>query len=735
MVVLPKISVIIPVYNTGKYIKQILSSIKVQNCDDIEIICIDDASTDNSLIILKELKKDFKNLYIIENEKNLGVGSTRNIGVLKSKGKYIWFIDSDDNIELNSISTIKNYIDCDPDILIFNINVFDCQKEKFLNNSWYNNFNNLVDENLRYRIIEYDCYKKFIYFINMTLHNKIIKREILLNNNLYFSNLKYYEDGYFLLQCYSKKPKLMFINDRLHTYNINREQSATTVIKDKTLKELGFYNTIGKVFLFIYDNLKTQDAELFVNFFYFFVRSWYVKCKAFEKNYFLKNINKKTLEIKKVIGEDKINNIYYYNLFFKNINSLKNIKLYEDNTVYHFINSFGLTLFRSKKNTKISMFRIFEIPIFTKRIQNDKTQIKILGLPIFRNRCNENIYMFRIFEIPIFTKRIQNDKTQIKILGLPIFRNRCNENIYMFRIFEIPIFTKRILNNVKIYKIIGIPVFKIKKTIELDVSKIISTIKEENRILEYRLKSHYENLIGCYKQHSLVFSKYRNIYKNNEVVILGSGPTLKYYKKDPNKIYIGCNRVFRDFELDFLFMADYEGVKSYINELANISNNTKIFFGFNMFDNYKHDKYHWKNKLRIPNSFLTLNNVDFYYINRDLDSSYTREIFDDISIYPLSDFYTIAHHAFHFALFTGAKKIYIVGCDSSYNGYYDGANQNLQWSTDFKIIINGWKKFKKFADIYYPATQIISINPIGLKGIFHDEYTEEFLLNTKDNNG
>ena len=94
-----KVSIIIPVYNNSKYLRDCLNSVLKQTLDNIEIIAIDDYSTDDSFTILKEYQNKYpKKLKIIRNNKNMGVGYTRNLGISMSTGKYIGFVDGDDYI-------------------------------------------------------------------------------------------------------------------------------------------------------------------------------------------------------------------------------------------------------------------------------------------------------------------------------------------------------------------------------------------------------------------------------------------------------------------------------------------------------------------------------------------------------------------------------------------------------------------------------------------------------------
>lgn len=115
---MPKISVIIPVYNAENYLKRCLDSVCNQTLQDIEIICINDFSTDNSLLILNKYSQDFTNLKIINLTKNCGESLARNTGISFSKGEYLAFVDNDDEIDLNFYEILYNKAkDSDLDIV------------------------------------------------------------------------------------------------------------------------------------------------------------------------------------------------------------------------------------------------------------------------------------------------------------------------------------------------------------------------------------------------------------------------------------------------------------------------------------------------------------------------------------------------------------------------------------------------------------------------------------------
>jgi len=119
-----KVSVVIPVYNTGDYLHATVASICGQTLSDIEIICINDGSTDNSLDILKEWAEKDERISVWMHE-NAGVSCTRNAGVQLAKGEYIYFMDSDDTLVENALEVLVTKADADKlDIVYFDADVF-----------------------------------------------------------------------------------------------------------------------------------------------------------------------------------------------------------------------------------------------------------------------------------------------------------------------------------------------------------------------------------------------------------------------------------------------------------------------------------------------------------------------------------------------------------------------------------------------------------------------------------
>ena len=136
-----KVSVIIPIYNVEKYIEGCLQSICKQTLKDIEIICVNDGTPDNSMKIVEKLAKKDKRIIII-NKENGGQSSARNLGIEKAKGKYVYFIDSDDQLKENALEVLYNRMEEDDLVTLFfdAENIYESEEIKeasFFNASYY----------------------------------------------------------------------------------------------------------------------------------------------------------------------------------------------------------------------------------------------------------------------------------------------------------------------------------------------------------------------------------------------------------------------------------------------------------------------------------------------------------------------------------------------------------------------------------------------------------------------
>ncbi len=231
-----------------------------------------------------------------------------------------------------------------------------------------------------------------------------------------------------------------------------------------------------------------------------------------------------------------------------------------------------------------------------------------------------------------------------------------------------------------------------------------------------------QNITTAYL-HQKVFPKYKNIYQGKVIVLCGAGPSLSKYNPIKEAVHIALNRafLFEKVKFDYIFAQDWRGISHITEELRNYNGNNCIkFLGTQ----------NGLKELEIPESFVaTIKHERFMtdtYKNRVMKKS---KFAFDLSTQPLGNFSTIALPAMQFILWTNPSKVYIVGCDSAPVGHYDG----VVLDSDRKSMLNGvygriveeWKELKEFAAVHYPDTEIISVNPVGLRGIFKDIYTKE----------
>ena len=208
----PLISIIIPIYNAEKYLKECLNSVINQTYENIEIVAVNDGSTDSSLHILQDYAKKDKRIKVYIKEKG-GVSNTRNFALEKAKGEYIMFVDSDDYLSNNNVI----------EELANNINGYDIIR--FGN---YNLANNkLIEDKEVYKLK--DEYQSGIVFINTTLSNiytygwylwKYIYSKDLWKD-ISFPEGRIFEDTYTIYKTILKAKKIKTLTTPIYTYRYN----------------------------------------------------------------------------------------------------------------------------------------------------------------------------------------------------------------------------------------------------------------------------------------------------------------------------------------------------------------------------------------------------------------------------------------------------------------------------------------------------------------------------------
>lgn len=227
-----KYSVIIPVYNVEKYIKRCVKSILSQRYNDLEIILIDNGSTDCSGSICDIYANEYANISVYHIE-NHGVGSARNFGLSKARGEFIYFVDSDDYLVGNLFAEFEDKLAPDLDLLVF---------------SYYNSFEQEMTERNRTKkcLPHSGLYDKndfikiftdlFLSDMLYTVWNKFYRRAFLIENNISFEKYELGEDVRFNLNVYRNVTKVYLSQESYYVYVIGRKGSAMSGYNPKRLQ-------------------------------------------------------------------------------------------------------------------------------------------------------------------------------------------------------------------------------------------------------------------------------------------------------------------------------------------------------------------------------------------------------------------------------------------------------------------------------------------------------------------
>lgn len=243
-----KLSIVIPVYNVENHIYRCLKSILNQNVKTslYEIIIVDDETPDNSINIIKENFINIENIKIIS-QQNKGLGGARNTGILNSNGKYVWFIDSDDDIPDNILKKILEELTTESDIYTFNYNKI--SESKTLKQISYKN-----------ELLNIKGCDIVSFFLISQVWKNIYKKDFLLRNKLLFTEHFLHEDGEFNMRAVTLADKITYKNIVIYNYYTNNQFSITNNIKIKNQQDLLSYIASAES-LKSKNNLDTKQRE------------------------------------------------------------------------------------------------------------------------------------------------------------------------------------------------------------------------------------------------------------------------------------------------------------------------------------------------------------------------------------------------------------------------------------------------------------------------------------------
>jgi len=272
-----KVSIIVPVYNTENYLKKCLDSLVNQTLENIEILIVNDGSTDNSQKIIDEYKELYSNKIKIFNKSNGGLSDARNFAIPHTTGEYIGFVDSDDYIELDMFEKMYALAKTK------NLDLVEC------------NFNWEYPNKIKIDYgIDYLEKKDFFLFGRVMVCNKLFKTSIIKDNNITFSKSLNYEDIEFFYNLIPYINNYSLINNSFYHY-IQRDNS---IINNQTKKTADIFIILNNIINFyksnnLFDIYKTELEYLYIRFLLgsSFLRIVKIKNKNLRKELLNKSIN------------------------------------------------------------------------------------------------------------------------------------------------------------------------------------------------------------------------------------------------------------------------------------------------------------------------------------------------------------------------------------------------------------------------------------------------------------
>ncbi len=244
-----KISIIIPVYNSERYLAKCLDSLVAQTLRNIEIICVNDGSTDSSTEILSDYSKRHKNIIVL-NQKNQGTGVARQAGIIASTGEYVGFVDNDDFVDPRMYERLYDKAKkTDSDMVL-------CSYYKYQDGKSYpKNINFPTDKEIYPALEIQNLYAS--YFVWATIQ----RRSLFDKYNITIPKIASAEDTSHYLQVLASSKKVAFVRENLYYYRENLQSFSKT----KNQQALGFFEAMKVTEDFLINNDFYKDYENIFN--------------------------------------------------------------------------------------------------------------------------------------------------------------------------------------------------------------------------------------------------------------------------------------------------------------------------------------------------------------------------------------------------------------------------------------------------------------------------------------
>lgn len=327
---------------------------------------------------------------------------------------------------------------------------------------------------------------------------------------------------------------------------------------------------------------------------------------------------------------------------------------------------------------------------------------------IIRRKTQKNHSFTRVLGIKLFEQERKANTLCKRFIGIPYTQEVCAGAVTKIYHFGIRCASRETIGEREVSRILGIR-YKTKT-----IPRSHPPFAEDMRTIQIVAQAN-----AITHTHRETFLKYKGCHCGKDVVLFASGPTLNYFEPLEGSISVGVNKTcaFDKVHFDYLFFHDYCHPQAReIFKLFNLYKGAKKFYGI-VLDYGRHD---WI----VPESYAIRDKAERYYVIPHWKFPPVRLTYD-IAHEPLSCPGSISFAAMQFILWTNPRRVYLVGHDVSAS-YFDGSISQTT-SDAIYCITQGWIKIEEFRKIYYPETEIISVNPVGLRGMFKDMYTRSYL--------
>ena len=670
------VSIIIPIYNAKENLGRCLDSITEQTLLDIEIILIDDGSDDGSQFLCDKYAQKDSRIKVVHTE-HKGTASACNLGINISNGKYIGFVNPYDWVEKQMFGHLYNLSLKSKADVVTSPYYLHKQNGEIVINDDVNSINarSLFDKKLTNKFAITGFYlKSHVYCCS------IYKKDFLTDNKITFNpNNKSNQSLAFLFLVYCHMSVFYITRASFyHHFEYVDTDDNSFIRATELLNEHLYISEIIEKYSIPSNLAQIEIAKLFLD----INRQLKEGCSSFKQR---KEYLCKASPI--------------FNKYIKFFNANTYLSKYEKKQLINYAEHPEIAAILNRYNIHMKILRY----LFNIQIKKKVSYIRIFNFPIvFIKRTNEyrtcNIFNIPIRRIRKTTEAPGKIKTRYHYIGIPLLKRIDTQE------------------EIKLY-FAGVRVYK-KINIQAQLTAIIHRLNQLPDEIHMSYLSDVSNTVSA--SHSKTFPQFKNSNYGKSIAILATGPSIKYSPAIKNSKTIACNRAYEYFvdkDPTYIFAEDYFGVSGFFEEMVK-NKKSNIFLGCYV----SHRGY---NHQSIPEQFLNGENIYRYYVLFK-----ALNIRAELEYNPIAVFGTVVHSALHFALYTNPETIYLLGCDTSSSGY---SNKNLiQFPMNTSALIDGYTKFRAFRDAQYPNTRIVSVNPIGLRGIFEDVYTEEFVKNNTE---